>query len=387
MGRQLKLTHQQMLAYLQGTRDEETQEYIARLREEDPAYQLFFDLVDDLKRQAVFGELPNGSDDLPVTFSAIEDLLMRMLAGNREPADAQRFLQGLRFSPLFYECLIIKLKAATRQMALDDFPEVAQLHVMTDDEIMERIVIKNKGRVEAKTSPVAVFTRRPFEKIWDTLPRLFGSPQRMLRYAIIVAIVAAGAGLSWWRFIVPSGRIQYSVHPDRVPYEYDMSSLRGAALADVEKDSVYFSFVKQFESGIIKYLQRDYVKAIHIWEAQEPAALTLQADSANTSFLPSIRDLYFYFGLSHLTLSANKELTQEIKAQHTNEAIRALSRAQALVLAHHLQRNDNDRETYFLGLAYGLASQPDSAVSRLRKIEPGSRFYTDSQKLIKKWSK
>jgi hypothetical protein len=89
--------------------------------------------------------------------------------------------------------------------------------------------------------------------------------------------------------------------------------------------------------------------------------------------------------LSHLALSVDPKLTPEDRVKQQQAAIQRLGRAETLVRERRLE--NSDRETYFLGLAYGLGGRQDSAVAQLEQIESGSRFYKDSVKLIHKWSR
>jgi hypothetical protein len=55
------------------------------------------------------------------------------------------------------------------------------------------------------------------------------------------------------------------------------------------------------------------------------------------------------------------------------------------VATRHLE--GSDRETYFLGLAYGFGGRYNAAIGRLQKISQKSDFYSESLQLIQRWSK
>lgn len=172
---------------------------------------------------------------------------------------------------------------------------------------------------------------------------------------------------------------------NQVPYAYDTSSFRGGP-ADFKNDPQLYSYVNQFKMGVSDYLICNYEDAISRFENMKSLALSLQEKSGNQKFIPWLRDLYFYNGLSHLALSTTQQLDleQDVKTQHADVAIQYLEQANLLTQIHTLQ--GIDREIYFLGLAYGIGKDKNSAVVQLRKIKPETDFYSDAQKLIQEWS-
>jgi hypothetical protein len=74
------------------------------------------------------------------------------------------------------------------------------------------------------------------------------------------------------------------------------------------------------------------------------------------------------------------------KEQHQESALQFLARADSLARAHRM--SGSDRETYFLGLAYGFAGRRAEAVAQLNKIPSNSIYYKhDVIRLINEWSK
>jgi len=186
--------------------------------------------------------------------------------------------------------------------------------------------------------------------------------------------------------IIQTDLDRYYVYDQSVPYEYDISSLRTSATG-TEQDSLFSAFVRQFKLGMSDYMLRDYESTINTLEKAEFAILALQTDLSNEKILPWIRDFYFYLGASHFALSRSRELdlSPVVKTQHANESIRWLALADSLAAAHHLE--ESDRESYFLGLAYGFAGRRQPAVEQFKKLSQESDYYKEVDKLIQEWSK
>jgi len=229
---------------------------------------------------------------------------------------------------------------------------------------------------------------RPKIDIWEKLGRFFESRKPLPRYAFALSLVLVGmlATLFTYQIVVKNDADNYYVYDDHVPYEYSISSLR-APSTFFEHDSLFQTFVTQFKLGMSDYMVRDYESAISTFQNLESVALMLQARSEKERFFPWIRDFYFYLGVSNFALSRSqqRDLQDEFRAQHTDQAIRWLALADSLATARHLE--GSDRESYFLGLAYGFGGRQDLAVSELRRIAPTSSFYKESIDLIHKWFK
>lgn len=179
MKAQLKISHQEIVAYLHGNINQERWEEILKVREEDPVYEFLFNLIDELKSKVTIKEQLASNADVLLTFSALDDLLMRTFAGITEPTDAQQFIDGLMFSPLFYQRLIIKLSTVTPEIVLDEVPEMAQIKVKSDEEILSQVVAQVKGdepsaEIEPYSKPIRIWDKiREFPLLPPTLvPRL-----------------------------------------------------------------------------------------------------------------------------------------------------------------------------------------------------------------------
>jgi len=383
-----KIDHREIVSYLRGVSNRKELTQIQKIRQEDPVYELFFDLIDKLKEQVNISEYTRTDKVTPISFSLLEDILMRIMAGDILSTDAQQLIKGLISSPIFYQRLLSKLSPAALDVSIEEFPEVSQIQIKSDDELLKQILFEAKSQ-KVKTSKAGMPIKNVLHSlidIWDRLKQLFESPKRFPRYAfaISIAILVFLISLSVYENISKKESFHYYVYDHKVPYEYDMSSLRGTPV-NFEDDPDISLFINQFKLGISDYMVRDYKNAINTFEDVMPLAGRINTRLKSKEFLPWMRDFYFYLGLSHLAYSNDKELNKESSAYHIHESIQFLLQADSLVTEFDLPKND--REIYFVGLAFSLGGIIDSAKVYLNRIESKSIFYKDSQKLIRKSSK
>ncbi len=171
---------------------------------------------------------------------------------------------------------------------------------------------------------------------------------------------------------------------NKVPYEYQSTQLRSDAI-NTDANPIFNTFVNAFQLGIGNYNFLEYEKAIEIFVKIEPVVNDLKKQDKNEIYLPWIRNLYFFNGLSHLALSVSKDnrIDKNKKEQHAQEALYYIRRANSFSRQYHL--SGNDREMYFLGLAFGINGIFDSAIETLKQVQPESEFYKKSKDLIQLW--
>lgn len=173
---------------------------------------------------------------------------------------------------------------------------------------------------------------------------------------------------------------------ENVPCQYTQSGLRGGS-DNYQKFSPYNNFVNQFLIGISYYVSNDYVNAIDSWKKMDSTAQNFARQTSNEKFQLASRDYYFFRGVSHLALSVSEndklELSEQKRKSHLNEAINFLLKANELI---SLNKFDNeDREIYHLGIAFGLSGQKEFALEQLNKLKPESQYFENGKKYIKQW--
>jgi hypothetical protein len=312
-----------------------------------------------------------------------DELLFRYLEGSvtkREASHVQRHLDSC--------AACFSLAAALARQALHPPDEVTLLEFektikLNPDDQVARILahVEEQGlttREEPDSSSETGFGQ--ILRSWlDALTR---------RPAFAFSGLALGiiAAFFFYQKVIKTDHGRYYVYDQSVPYEYDISSLRAPATG-TEQDSLFSAFARQFKLGMSDYMLRDYESTINTLEKAEFAILALQTDLSNEKILPWIRDFYFYLGASHFALSRSRELdlSPVVRTQHANESIRWLALADSLAVARQLEASD--RESYFLGLAYGFAGRRQPAVEQLKKLSQESDYYKEANKLIQEWSK
>jgi len=376
MGTFTTLPHEQIAAYARGEGDHDTHAQIRKLAAENGSFQLLLELIDRVKPRARIRQRPAAAP-LPGTFAAMEEMLLRFFAGNAGDDEAQLLINGLVASPQFYQRLMAKLEQIAPP---DETPDMEHIKVRTDEELLAQI--KAGAAMEARNE-AAIVRARSTATIWERLRDWFKAILRVPRPAFAIPLMIAGIFLLYHQFF-KSGNIDDAyVFDEKVPYAYG-SGLRGASPAS-EEDMLFDAFESNFKLSMSDYVVCNYPGAIEILKNLKTVAGRIKpVDKRRMNLL---RDYYFYFGLSHFALSRSRrfELTAEGKKQNAQSAIQYLARADSLALALHLE--ENDRETFFLGLSYGLGGQRDSALVRLHRIKPKSDFYAESFKLIQEWSK
>lgn len=254
----------------------------------------------------------------------------------------------------------------------------------------ERFVqlIKSEGRTIFAD---IIEERRPASSLQSLLDKLL-SPGSIApaKWAFAAVVMFAIVGGSYW-MLRESQQNDFlaSIHfDDRVPYAFESpfgSSLRRPSEAredDVELDRFYDRFL----AAIAAYRSLNYSRANEILEPLRPCAERLLTHAANDTVIAIVRDYYFYFGVSHLALAQSQrvQLNEAARQHHLETAIGLLERS--VTLAVQQDFNDNSRDHYFLGLAYGLSGKEDNARRQLEKMKPGSQFFGDSQKLLDQWA-
>jgi len=370
------LSHDQIVAYLRGKSDKGTNLQILQLRKADPTYQALFDLIDEFKAQANLDDRIEAGN-IPATFSAVEELLLRLYSGAAGGETTRQFIGGLIQSPVFYQRLWVKLGAIDPHTTPKEVLAPAQM--LSENEIL--------ARIKQAANP-----RAPFSKI---IPRFVADLieaaksalvflRRIPSYAYVLPLALIGT-IGILQIANRNNLNKIYGYDARVPVP-PPSGLRGPSDYS-QVDSVFYSLASHFQLAMSDYMRRDYPTTIMTLENLAPLAQTLQASSDNTKFLSPLREYYFYLGVSHFALSRSQEVkfARGEKERHQEKAIQFLARADSLVQAQRMSAND--RETFFLGLAYGFAERRAEAVAQLNKIAANSIYYKAIAKLIGEWSK
>lgn len=202
---------------------------------------------------------------------------------------------------------------------------------------------------------------------------------RLVRYAIAAALLIGLASVIYRTInVTAQGPFAAGMWDEQTPYAYEPSTYEGGILRSQE--GANDTFMKKMNRGLSEYASHRYIDAIQIFESLE---FDVGEFKSSDSLQAVARDFYFYLAASHLALSKSEKfnLNKEVKSKHVVTAIRYFSLADSLARAQKIK--SDDRETFFLGVAYTCANQFDLATIALRRIMPNSKFYKESTELIR----
>ena len=205
--------------------------------------------------------------------------------------------------------------------------------------------------------------------------------------AFAFAIVALFVFLFGFQFIIKTfnASIDYPVNFDQaVPSGYGQSALRSESDMS-RKDALFLLFNNQYLAGISDYIICDYSSAIKSWKKIETICVELEKNTHDLEFLKTIRNYYYYLGVSNLAISVSKKqrLNESTRTKHRMDAIAYLLKAEALSNNHLF--NDKDKIVFYLGTAYGIDGKKAEAVDMLSKLTDKSEYYNQAKELINKW--
>lgn len=333
---------------------------------------------------------------MPATVACLDDDLLYRYLEKLVPAEERQLVERhLNTCNACFGELAALARDAHAPATEAEKIELARLPKLSPQEQTAKIL--DYLQAESASTPLAPgeTAQKVFQKegsvafsLWQQFKHFFEMRQWQPQYALALTVLVVGIAAAFFAYIRlnKNNADALYAYDDRVPYEYEVSGLRGAEPAR-ENSSLFQAFVTQFKQGMSDYVLHDYAGAIRVLQEAEPTARALQAVPNNDSILPWLRDYYFYLGVSHFAQSRRKagDLSSEARQQHALQAIHWLTLADSLTIVREFP--GSDREIYFLGLAYGFGGRADSAVAQLRKINAESRYYNESVQLIRQWSK
>lgn len=225
--------------------------------------------------------------------------------------------------------------------------------------------------------------------VWQKIKDFFG-PAPILRpiLAAVVLFALIGTGYlsmlaydSWQdkRFFAAF------VYDEKPPIEYTGTTLRGTSEA-FDQDPLVRRLETQFRFAMGAYVGLEYQRTIVVLNSMKSDVEVLLQRATAPESVQFLREYYLYLGVSQFAVSRNQksDLSENERIAYAEDAIASLSEAKTFADANNLA--GKDREEYFLGLAYGFAGRRDLAVQTLETISSESRFYSESEILIDKWS-
>lgn len=374
------VTHRQFVSYLLNLDKTETLETIKDLRQEDTVIDLLFALLEDLK-QYVQDQHPPQAKVAAVSFSEIEELLLRLYSGNYNPKEAQRFVQALKTSPRFYHRVLAKLRQLAWVSEVADIPEMHEVQIKSDEDILADYILPSAYR-QTRTQVTAP-EKKP-KNILDKLKSLHFPPNPVPKYAVALAVLLALVIFTPNIFLNLQKQGLFDQY--LIPAEYEGSTLRaGSPVSDADADERNFS--NRFELSMADFLTGNYLAAIENFHSMEKVAEEFESKDPDERGLPRLlRDYYFFYGYSHLAVAKPGiiDFNRKDEKYHLQEAMRLISSAKTIAQQFNLDKMD--RETYFLALANGLIGRNRTAIEQLQQITPESNYLRKANRLIQEWA-
>lgn len=381
MKNKVELSHTEFVSLIAAPEKGEVIERIRNVREQDPAVNSLFEIIEETKSRVQIETEIEPEILPPKSFDEIEDLLIRLYAGDYEGAEVQNFIDGVISSPLFYQRVLLKLRQLALVTASEDVPEMANVQVKSNQEILDSFILTDTVKDNEEFVPYRK-QKSKFEDFLEKLQTLLFPPKALPKYALAFAAVII-LGIMIPNISNNLGR-QNLLDDYLIDVNYESSVLR-AGSSQISGGAEAQNFVNSFELTMGDFLTGAYAEAIRGFKPLEPMADDLRTASADKKVLSLIRNYYFYYGYSHLTLAKPGiiDFKESNERQHIQEATRLFLIANSIAEKHNL---DNlQRENYFIALATGLAGNKESAVQMLRQIPTGSEYYRDAGRLIQEW--
>jgi tetratricopeptide (TPR) repeat protein len=375
----IKITHQQICAYLQNNCKPEELAKIEQLRRKDRALDSFIKMMEVLKLgvevKAVkhFGQVGKELD--------FEKVLEHLLAGNIRPNEAQLFFERLLHSPSLAERIYRKFSQIPQFADDEESPDLELVRVKSNEELFKVVKAASTSRGKEAMTAFQQQISYAVTDFWAALtrPESWKPTMRWLPVGSAIVVIALVTGLLKPFGIEPTQRTANSIFVSQVPYPFVKSSFRGSN-DHASDNSRLNDFSAKFNGVMSDYLLDNYQETIVDLEKLESMAKPLREQTSDSTAAKILRDYYFYLGQSHLAVVEQNKLKKSKKNYHFNKALASIYQAETIDKAAGL--HGTEREDFFLGLVYGLSGQTDSALVHLRKISSQSDFYTDGNTLI-----
>ncbi len=408
-GRRPTLPHTQLVILLREENAADSKTLIAKLQQEEPAYQALFELV-ALCKTLGYSSKHAATQEYPQSFLELEELLSRLYSGAASAEDGARIMNGLIASPVFYQRLLAKLETMAPQLVWEETEALADIAMKSDAEIMaivKRVAQAPTATRQARPSPVRLLLDNFVEGVHKIRPR---EPAGISIGQIVSTFVAGTiqaiaqlldyvAGNRATALAVPlvlfatiflfNEKLQQNfyeafVWDEEVPCAY-VSGTRGSP-STAPPSTALAAFQHEFGIAMSDYMLRRYRNVQTTLQKIAPVLSDLQKELPEKEYAALLSEYLFYGGVSQLALARSKlaELSDSQRMQHLEQAAALLSRADSLAQKHQMQ--NAEREAYFLGIAYGFSGKHQEAVEQLRRVPSTSAYYSHSIKLIARWT-
>lgn len=377
------IDHQHVVAYLKGEYQEEEYQYFAAIRKDNPTYRVFFELIDDWKRNLPPAKQKRDLRRIDCSFHAIDELLASAFYGNLRQSHKQALIDGVVSSPLYYHRLLSRLEPIAPLAVGLPVATADNAAMLSDEELLAGLPPHRRKEYDLARL-LQKLKHAVLQPVLDSLRgtgwNVLIQPATALATVALMVISFAWMAERNWLGADPS----LYVYDQVVPYPFGEGAVRSVR-ASTSSDSLYRAFDNGFLAAMSAYLRRNYAQTIQ-WLSQQDAAIPLLQQRLETEKnLPRIRDFYFYQGISYLAMGRSRSITgeQERQAGYFESAAHNLQLASRFADEHNLE--EPERESFFLALAYGFGGDEAAAREQLLLIPKASGYYPRSRALLKLW--
>ena len=382
MNKKSRISHHLIIDYLGTSPDDETITKVSQMRETNPDYSMFFDIVDTIKDKADLSENKIVSTGSNFNFVDIEAMLSHFIGGNFERHEMNYFLQSLINSANFYNRVLIKCASISIPQDVKNNVITSEILIKSDQEIFDHISKIRGTKLEPTFLPSV---REKIHRSIDNIKKAFDTFSSIFRpipgYAYGIALVILISLATYKIYDMGNTPMKYLSFKDQVPYEYE-SELR--SISDSITNVLELQlFHNNFKIAMSDYMIHDYESANETLVEIEPIAIKYSVESNKTEIMKLLRDYYFYWGLCNIALATGREVDDEASRSYLKKSTHYLLKASSITRIH-LQENV-DRENYFLGIAHTLSNQQKLALQYFQQIDKESHFYDKKDAIINSW--
>ena len=184
----MQISYQEIKAYLLDKTSAEVNRRIEKLKDGDLFYQLFFEIINKLKSKVSVSY--QDTDAQSITFSEMEEMLLDILSGNIIPQKADILLKGIYQSEGNFNRLCVKIRDLVPSLTAEPVPELAQVHIKSNDEILDKII-----DISCESEPLPVKPGK-LSNVWNNIKNIsLIQPKYYPRYAfaaILVFVITIG---------------------------------------------------------------------------------------------------------------------------------------------------------------------------------------------------
>lgn len=182
----MDIGHKNIKDYILDECNAEQLEQIEKLKNKNPTYKHLLNIIDELKHNSK-PDIKDITRDIPESFSEIDSIILNIQSGSVDESFAQNFLSWLIQSPPFFEKLYTKLDQVFNLQSETDLPELQEVAIKSDEEILQQAGIFAKSN-EMDSQSIIENVKTYINDIIDNIADWFQEKPK-LAYSVISILV------------------------------------------------------------------------------------------------------------------------------------------------------------------------------------------------------